>query len=123
MTEPPTNSSPIAILGAMDAEIEGYLAAMEGTQKYEWRGFTFYTGELFAVPVVVAKSGDVVEMEGSGVAFVCHLHDIPILIARTISDRANGESPGDFLKFLPRASENSLKLVQHVLGRIKEGSD
>ncbi|MCB0354669.1 MAG: 5'-methylthioadenosine/adenosylhomocysteine nucleosidase [Bdellovibrionales bacterium] len=226
------SASPIAILGAMDTEVDGFLSLMNHVERREWRGFPMFRGSLFDTEVVVAKSGvgkvlsavltqrildefspqallftgiggalnpiyeigdlvlgvdamqydldatavgfklgqvpytdlhifqcdpeliaiardcpdltlhtgriltgdqflthagrdshaylvdelrgDIIEMEGASVALVCHLHQIPLLIARTVSDKANGVAPDDFLRFLPKASENSVSLVRHL---------
>lgn len=62
--------------------------------------------------------GDGVEMEGAAVAQVCAVNDVPCLVVRTISDRADGAAPQDFAAFLPRASHNSLELVLHMLAQM-----
>lgn len=69
----------------------------------------YLTGEL---------AGDGVEMEGASVALVCRVNDVPFLVARTISDRADGSAPVNFAAFLPQASRNSLALVQYLLPRL-----
>lgn len=63
--------------------------------------------------------GDGVEMEGAAVALVCHLNQVPFLVARTISDQADGLAAVNFGEFLPIASRNSLALIQHLLRQIK----
>jgi len=60
-------------------------------------------------------AGDAVEMEGAAVALVCSLNQVPYLVARTISDMADGDAVADFKDILPRASHNSLNLVRHLL--------
>lgn len=62
--------------------------------------------------------GDGVEMEGASVALVCRVNAVPFLIARTISDRADGSASVNFEAFLPQASRNSLALVKYLLPRI-----
>jgi 5'-methylthioadenosine/S-adenosylhomocysteine nucleosidase len=62
--------------------------------------------------------GDAVEMEGASVAQVCTVHGIPSLIIRTISDKANADSPVDFPRFLPTVAKNSFSVVKHLLERI-----
>lgn len=59
--------------------------------------------------------GDAVEMEGAAVALVCSLNQIPYLVARTISDMADDDAVSNFEEILPRASQNSLALVRHLL--------
>lgn len=63
-------------------------------------------------------AGHAVEMEGASVALVSTLNQIPFLVARTISDRADGSAVLNFNDFLPRASHNSLALVRHLLAHL-----
>lgn len=58
--------------------------------------------------------GDAVEMEGAAVGLVCLIHRVPFLLARTISDTADGEAPKSFNRFLARASRQSAALVRHL---------
>ena len=58
--------------------------------------------------------GDAVEMEGAAVAQVCTIHQIPFLIIRTISDKANADSPIDFPRFLPTVAQKSFAVVKHI---------
>ncbi len=58
--------------------------------------------------------GDAVEMEGAAVGLVCLIHRLPFLLARTISDTADGEAPKSFNRFLARASRQSAALVRHL---------
>jgi adenosylhomocysteine nucleosidase len=41
-----------------------------------------------------------VEMEGGAIAQVCYLNDLPFVIVRVISDRADGSAPVDFKRFV-----------------------
>ena len=63
-------------------------------------------------------AGDGVEMEGASVALVCAINQVPCLIARTISDAADGSAGERFDEFLPRASRNSLDFVRYMLPRM-----
>ena len=49
--------SPVALMGAMDCEIEAYLEAMTHVEEYSDRYFHFYTGTLEDWPIVLSKSG------------------------------------------------------------------
>jgi 5'-methylthioadenosine/S-adenosylhomocysteine nucleosidase len=55
------------------------------------------------------------EMEGASVGLAAAVNDIPFLLLRTISDRADGAAPKDFSAFLTRASRNSLAFVRGLL--------
>lgn len=61
---------------------------------------------------------DAVEMEAAAVGIVCELNRTPLLVAKTISDRADEDAHLDYSAFLPKASENSWKIIQHVLTEI-----
>jgi len=65
-------------------------------------------------------AGDGVEMEGASVALVCSVNRVPFLVARTISDRADGSAASNFEEFLPQASQNSLDLVRFLLSKIAQ---
>ncbi|MFP4059006.1 MAG: 5'-methylthioadenosine/adenosylhomocysteine nucleosidase [Bacteroidales bacterium] len=60
-------------------------------------------------------NGDAVEMEGAAVGQVCTINHIPFLIIRTISDKADGEAPENFNRFLPEIVKNSYQIVQYIL--------
>lgn len=65
---------------------------------------------------------DVVDMESAAVAFVCHLNRVPLVVARTISDRADESAAIDFGEFLPRASRHVTAFVRHMTAGIRDGS-
>ena len=52
---------------------------------------------------------------GAAVALVCSMNGLPFLVARTISDMADGNAVANFEEILPRASHNSLAFVRHML--------
>lgn len=57
-----------------------------------------------------------VEMEGASVAQVCFEHEIPFMVIRTISDRADHAAPIDFPKFVSSiATHYSLGIVEEML--------
>ena len=57
-----------------------------------------------------------VEMEGAAVAQVCHEHDIPYVIIRTISDRADHQAHIDFPAFIQQISSRySLGIVKRLI--------
>ena len=61
--------------------------------------------------------GDAVEMEGASVALVARVNEIPVVVVRTISDKADTNARVDFERFLPRASENSALVVTEIVRR------
>ncbi len=59
--------------------------------------------------------GDCVEMEGAAIAQVCVLNEIPHLIVRTVSDKADGTAVEDYNKFFPVVANNSFRIVEFVV--------
>jgi adenosylhomocysteine nucleosidase len=57
-----------------------------------------------------------VEMEGAAIAQVCHDYRVPFAAVRTVSDRADDEAHGDFVRFIREvASRHSAAIVQALL--------
>jgi adenosylhomocysteine nucleosidase len=81
------------------------------------------TGDQFMTKTHLAKyrylhdelAGDAIEMEGAAVGHVCTVNEIPFVIVRTISDRADHTAKVDFPKFLPTVVENSWVVVREIL--------
>lgn len=67
--------------------------------------------------------GDCVEMEGAAVGQVCTLNDVPFLLVRAISDRADGSSDVDFQAFLEEAAQSSAQIVFHLLDTLSAEAD
>jgi 5'-methylthioadenosine/S-adenosylhomocysteine nucleosidase len=80
------------------------------TQK-EMHHFKHLTTEL---------AGDAVEMEGASVGLVCAVNEIPFLLIRTISDKADGNATNSYMELLPVVAKNSFELVAHVLNKWNE---
>lgn len=62
--------------------------------------------------------GDAVEMEGASVALVAAVNQIPFLLVRAISDRADGGAPKSFRRFLELAARRTFEIILHVLRSI-----
>lgn len=52
-----------------------------------------------------------VEMEGAAVAQVCARAGVPLLVIRSITDRADGEASGSYQKYVEGASRNAAELA------------
>lgn len=65
--------------------------------------------------------GDAIEMEGAAVAQVCVINNVPFVIIRTISDKADHSATVNFNEFLPKASKNSFEIVDHILKNTNYG--
>jgi len=58
------------------------------------------------------------EMEGAAVAHVCHMFNLPFVILRSISDKANDDAKTDFQEFVKLAAKNSKNLVVEMVKKI-----
>lgn len=63
-------------------------------------------------------SASATEMEGAAIGHVCYLNNIPFVVIRSISDKADGSAHMDFSKFIYIASENSSNIVMHMVSRL-----
>lgn len=59
--------------------------------------------------------GDCVEMEGAAIGHVCYLNNIPFLVIRSISDKADGEAIEDYKAFVDEVARNSYMLLSEVI--------
>jgi adenosylhomocysteine nucleosidase len=59
--------------------------------------------------------GTCIEMEGSAVAQAAFLNEIPFVIIRSISDKANGEAPASFAEFTALAAKRSSDMVESII--------
>lgn len=55
------------------------------------------------------------EMEGAAVAQVCYMNDIPFLIVRTMSDKANHSAEVNFIEFAKKAADRSYLIVDKII--------
>ncbi|WP_232699859.1 5'-methylthioadenosine/adenosylhomocysteine nucleosidase [Brevibacillus daliensis] len=60
------------------------------------------------------------EMEGSAVAQVCDMNNVPFVIVRSMSDKADGSAHVNFLAFTKLASKNSYEMINHMLNEMGE---
>jgi len=64
-------------------------------------------------------SAECVEMEGAAVAHVCEVLNIPFIVLRSISDKADDEAGITFDEFVKIAAKNSKSIVEGILSIIK----
>ncbi|SES35337.1 5'-methylthioadenosine/adenosylhomocysteine nucleosidase [Salipaludibacillus aurantiacus] len=64
-------------------------------------------------------NADCVEMEGAAVAQAACFNNIPYVVIRSISDKANGEANRSFQDFMKTAADNSAKIVADMMKSIK----
>ena len=99
------------VRGALEVELEGHTVRPGRV----CTGDTFIQDEAARADIHDALGGDCVEMEGAAVGQVCTLNEVPFLLVRAISDRADGSSDVDFQSFLREAAESSARIVLHLL--------
>lgn len=78
-------------------------------------GDTFVQDEVLRQELQEELDGDCVEMEGAAVGQVATVNEVPYLVVRAISDRADGSSDIDFQSFLREAARSSARVVLHLL--------
>lgn len=59
--------------------------------------------------------GTCTEMEGASVAQVCHMNDIPHVIIRSMSDKADGSAHVNFAEFTVEAANRSFAIVDNMI--------
>lgn len=59
--------------------------------------------------------GACVEMEGSAVAQVCHMNQIPYVILRSMSDKADGTADVNFAEFTVLAAKHSFEILNEMV--------
>lgn len=59
------------------------------------------------------------EMEGAAVAQTCWQQQVPFLVIRSLSDKANSHAAFDITRFYEVAAHNSARLVMAIVGALK----
>ena len=81
-------------------------------------GDQFINNTEFANSLRNEFKGDCVDMESAAIGHVCELNQIPFLIIRSISDKADHSSHVDFPKFCAEAAIKSHKIVLGILNKL-----
>jgi len=92
---------------------------------YQTTDFQIKSGRILTGDQFISDSGGLaqwegscVDMEGASVALTAHVNEIPHLIIRVISDRADGGGVTSFKSFLRRSSKKSSLLIRHIINTI-----
>lgn len=68
--------------------------------------------------IVSEFSAYATEMEGSAIGQAAYLNEIPFLVVRAISDKADGSAQMDYSEFEKAAVDHSVRLTLNMLARI-----
>jgi adenosylhomocysteine nucleosidase len=64
--------------------------------------------------------GSCAEMEGAAVAQACQMNNIPFVIIRSMSDKADGSAHVNFAQFTQLASDNSYRLIAQMVQSLRQ---
>lgn len=81
-------------------------------------GDQFVSGKEKKTWLVEHFDGCCTEMEGAAIAHVAYLNQIPFLIVRAISDKADDSAHMDYPTFEAKAIEHSVRLITEMAGRL-----
>jgi adenosylhomocysteine nucleosidase len=82
-------------------------------------GDQFISGNEIKEKLISTFQGDCAEMEGASIAHGAFLNNIPFVIIRAISDKADNSAEMDYPTFERAAAEHSAKLVEDLVGHLK----
>jgi adenosylhomocysteine nucleosidase len=107
--------------------VPGELLAEFGIQRPKVRSGLIISGDRFIADNEMVKgliealpNAQCVEMEGAAVAQVCFEHKVPVIVMRTISDRADHSAAIDFPKFVQRiASKFTSGVLKQLIAQIE----
>lgn len=88
---------------------------------YEGRvlsGDQFISGEEIKNKLIDPFDGFCTEMEGAAIAHAAFLNEIPYVVIRAISDKADGSAHMDYPEFERAAAAHSAKLVENLVKRL-----
>lgn len=81
-------------------------------------GDQFVSSSAVKKKIVENFQADCAEMEGAAIAQVAYLNNVPYVIIRAISDKADNSAVLDYPEFEKQAIIHSVKLIRNLLPRI-----
>ena len=81
-------------------------------------GDQFISDKTIKERLISLFSGSCTEMEGAAIAHGATLNDIPFVIIRAISDKADDSAEMDYPTFEKKAAQDCAKLVAHMIQHI-----
>lgn len=91
---------------------------LKGVEVFEGRvasGDQFIAGGPVQERIQTHFAPSAVEMEGAAIAHVAYINQVPYVIIRSISDKANGEADLSYEEFLPVAAKNASLLLEEII--------
>lgn len=86
---------------------------------------TIVTGDVFVSSATATEQlrkqmlAEATEMEGAAVAQTCWQQQVPFVVIRSLSDKANGHAATDVMQFYQIAAHNSAQLVIALAGELR----
>ncbi|MGG6310036.1 5'-methylthioadenosine/adenosylhomocysteine nucleosidase [Paenibacillus macerans] len=83
-------------------------------------GDQFIADHGFVASVLHGELGGAcVEMEGAALAQVCHMNQVPFIVLRSISDKADGSADVNFAEFTVLASQRSFAILNDMIEHLE----
>lgn len=81
-------------------------------------GDQFISDSAVKERLITNFNGFCTEMEGASIAQVCYLNQMPFVVIRSISDKADQSAEMNYAEFVEVAVHNSTKMIEGILGLI-----
>lgn len=81
-------------------------------------GDQFIADAAVKTKIIDEFDGYCTEMEGAAIAHAAYLNNIPFVVIRAISDKADNSATVDYPAFEKKAIEHSVNLVRHMVGQL-----
>lgn len=98
---------------AMDA-VHAVLPEINVVEGRVCSGDQFISSDEVKAQIINNFAGDCTEMEGAAIAQVCYLNNVPFVILRAISDKADDSGHISFEEFEKKAAVNSASVVRYM---------
>ena len=98
--------------------------AVPGIQVFTGRvvsGDQFISDKKVKARIIGQFGGMCTEMEGAAIAQAAWLNQIPFVIIRAVSDKADDSATVDYPTFERQAIAHSVALVENFVGRLRDG--
>lgn len=93
------------------------ISAMEGRVA---SGDQFVRDQAEKDRIIRTFHADCAEMEGASIAHTCWLNDVPFVIVRAISDKADGSASMSYPEFERKAAHDCARIVRELVGSYPE---